>query len=365
MKLFMLSDPASIHTRRWVAALAVKKIDIFLFGLRKEESGFYDQFDNVRVFACDMIIDSVKDGAFEKIKYLKVFKTLKRKIEEFKPDILHAHYASSYGLLGALLNFHPYIISVWGSDVYDFPQKSFLHRRILKYNLSKADRILSTSHVMAIETHKYTSKKIEVTPFGVDVDLFKKLPNCRLWDADFVVGNVKTLAPKYGIDVLIRSFRIVVDNNPSLNVKLVIIGDGPNKQEYVDLAETLGIKERFFFLGRIPNNELNRYYSSFSVAVSLSVYDSESFGVVAVEAMSCECPVITSDAAGFTEVVKDGETGFIVPKRDEVATAKMIQKFIDNPTLCSQMGKKGREHVLRLYDWEKNVETMLTIYRGL
>ena len=99
-------------------------------------------------------------------------------------------------------------MSVWGSDVYDFPKVSFLHRCILKYTLKKADKILSTSHVMALETHQYTPKEIEITPFGVNTDLFKKIPVHR--DDTYIIGNVKTLLPKYGIDVLIKAFQLVV-----------------------------------------------------------------------------------------------------------------------------------------------------------
>ena len=97
----------------------------------------------------------------------------------------------------------------------------------------------------------------------------------------------------------------------------------------------------------------------------MSILNSESFGVVAVEAMACECPVITSDADGFTEVVKDGETGFIVPKRNIEETAKAIQRFIDDPMLRNKMGRKGRKRVIELYDWNKNVENMISIYNAI
>lgn len=105
------------------------------------------------------------------------------------------------------------------------------------------------------------------------------------------------------------------------------------------------------------------YYNHFSVAVFPSV--SESFGVVAIEAMACECPVIASDADGFTEVVVDGQTGFIVPKKDIENTAKAIQRFIDNPELRSLMGRKGRERVLKLYNWDDNVNAMISIYQQI
>lgn len=365
MRLFILSDPTCIHTKRWISALSSYEIDIFLFGLSGRDLSYYNQFDNVSTFAVDMVNERVKNGTLKKIVYLKVLKILKHKIKEFKPDILHAHYASSYGLLGALLDIHPYVISVWGSDVYDFPRVSFLHKLLLKYNFSKADYLLSTSHVMAKETQRYTDKSIKITPFGVDVNLFKKNDISDNKEKEIIIGNVKALTPKYGIDILIKAFKKVVDDNLDKQIKLKIIGEGADKDNLQQLVLDLEIADKVFFLGKIDNNLLPEYYNHFDIFVSTSVLDSESFGVVAVEAMACECPVIVSDADGFTEVVANQETGIIVPKKDIEATAKAIQNLIDNKDLRETMGKQGRKRVEELYNWEKNVELMISIYREI
>ncbi|MDQ9894055.1 glycosyltransferase, partial [Acinetobacter baumannii] len=84
-------------------------------------------------------------SAIKKIEYLKVIKEIKKIIYDIKPDILHAHYASSYGLIGSLVNYKPYIISAWGTDTYEFPNNGFIQKYIIKYNLKKADYIFSTS----------------------------------------------------------------------------------------------------------------------------------------------------------------------------------------------------------------------------
>lgn len=361
MKIFILSDINSIHTKRWVKSLAERGIDIFLFGLHRDLGNEYALYQNVRVYGC---FEKCKDSLFSKVGYLFVLRRLKQKIKEFKPDLIHAHYASSYALLGALVKTSiPYIVSVWGSDVYDFPNIAPFGKQIIKYNLRKADYILSTSHVMAKETKKYTDKPISITPFGVDTELFR--PMNVPTSEEFVIGNVKTLRPKYGIDVLIRATDIVIKNNPEKKIRLEIYGEGPQKEELLRLTESLNIADKVRFKGFVQNEKLPEVYNSISVSVSVSVFDSESFGVVAVEAMACECPVITSDADGFTEVVKAGETGFIVPKRDVEATANAIQQFINQPGLREKIGKKGRERVLELYDWKKNVDTMVEIYNNV
>lgn len=357
MKLLILSAAESVHTKRWCAALVEKGIQLSLFCFDQILSkDFYNSL-GVKVYSC-----GIKHlGQYSKSKYILSLRYLKKVISQESPDIVHAHYASSYGFLGALCGFHPFIISVWGSDVYDFPNQSWLFKRMLKYSLSKADRVLSTSHVMAKETKKYTDKLIDITPFGVDINLFKPL-NVTKKDK-FIVGNVKTLAPKYGIDILIRAFNVILRSNPNQKMILRIIGDGPCRKQYENLVQDLGITENVEFLGKVPNSELPSYYNSFSVSVSVS--NSESFGVVAVEAMACCCPVVTSDADGFTEVVENGITGYIVPKRDVLATAEAIQKFIDDPSLKETMGNAGRMRVKKLYDWNKNVDTMVNIYHNV
>lgn len=361
MKILILSSANSIHTKRWVFSLAGQGIEICLFSIEKCLDTEYYQSSNVRLIEGELNANN-SEGSVQKIILLKYLPRLRKAIRFFKPDILHAHYSTSYGLLGALTDFHPYIISVWGSDVYDFPNISLVHKMLLMYNLKKADAVLSTSHIMAQEANKYTSKTIQVTPFGVDTNHFKKLAVKK--NDEFIVGNVKTLAPKYGIDILIEAFKLVVKNNPERKLKLVLVGEGPNKEDYIKLTKELNIENLVEFMGAIPNNELPRKcYNKFNVSVSVS--NSESFGVVAVEAMACECPVIVSDADGFTEVVKDRETGFIVPKRDVEATAKTIQKFIDAPELREIIGRQGRERVLQLYDWKNNVNTMMDVYKSI
>lgn len=361
MKLFILSDPSSIHTKRWVSSLSQKGIEIFLFGVNHTDDEFYKKYSNVTVYAVN-ITSNFKGTSLRKLKYLTVLVTLKKKIKEFQPDALHAHYASSYGFLGALAGFHPYFISVWGSDVYDFPKISFFYRAILKYNLSKADCVLSTSKIMAKETNKYTCKRIEITPFGVDLNKFKKEDNFKHKN-EFIVGTVKTLSSVYRIDLLIKSFKLVLEKNPNVNLRLQIIGDGPDKDKLQLLTNALSIDKYVDFLGMVENNQLPNYYNNFSIFVALS--DSESFGVVAVESMACECPVIVSNADGFMEVVVDKETGYIVPKGDIELTANAIQQFVDDGSLRERMGRKGRDRVESLYDWDKNVETMIHIYNTI
>lgn len=196
MKLLILADARSPHTIKWVNGLLEKDNIILLISLSGSKYDGYSKSRNLNIksFELNNNIFSRQDGYLPKIFYLKVLNKIYKNIKEFCPDILHAHYASSYGLLGALTGFHPLVISVWGADVYNFPRKNYIYTLLLKYNFHKADKILSTSKIMVKEIEKYTNKKIEVTPFGIDLNRFKPQHEDRPFDSDsIVVGTIKSL----------------------------------------------------------------------------------------------------------------------------------------------------------------------------
>ena len=363
MKILFLSDASSIHTKRWVNSIVEKGVTVHLFSLKPVNTADYPDHD----FTFTQFDLQKRFGGLSKLNYLKVLPELKKVIAGFKPDILHAHFATSYGLLGALSGFHPFILSVWGSDVFDFPKKSFLHKSILEYNLKKADKILSTSHVMAEETKIYTDKEIEVTPFGIDTAKFapEKAERTALTpfaEDDIVVGTIKLLETKYGINYLIEAFSIVSRKHPELPLKLLIVGDGSERKNLENSAKELKIDEKVYFAGMADYSKVPSFHKVIDIYAALSVLDSESFGVAIVEAEGCGKPVVVSNVGGLPEVVEDGKTGFVVEKKNAAAAAEKLEKLVLDAGLRCMMGKAGRERVLKLYDWNENVAQMMEIY---
>ena len=371
MKVLLVSDAGSIHTKRWASSLKDAGVDIVLFSITPADEGFYSQKD-IRLYVFDLFSYKNRKGRGGKKKVIPLFaplaahadavRLLKKVLQEEKPDILHAHYATSYGLVAALSGFHPLIVSVWGSDVYEFPRLSILNRMAVEYLLGKADRVLSTSRAMAEETSMYCNGRIGVTPFGVDTEVFRPLQ--RKDHEGIIFGTVKTMSRKYGIDILLQAYALMrkqMEENPRESVKtgLVIAGDGPDREDLEMLAENLGIGSETVFTGRIAHDGLPALYAGIDVAVFLS--RAESFGVSAVEAMACGVPVIASDAVGFREIMEDG-AGVIVPGEDvQAAAGAMFQMAMDTQAR-SRYGKAGRERVSDRYEWKKNVETMTGEY---
>ncbi|OFI05791.1 D-inositol 3-phosphate glycosyltransferase [Clostridium acetireducens DSM 10703] len=358
MKICYLADANSTHTKKWCGFFKKKGYDIHVISLND------GQIEGVTVHSFNKDLDKIRKGSsFSKISYIKYFKHIKNIIGKIKPDILHAHYATSYGLLGALSGFHPYVLSVWGSDVFDFPKEGFLQTLMIKYNLSKADVILSTSKVMAKETKNYTNKEIVVTPFGVDIDKFK--PKFKKNSNEIIIGTVKTLEAKYGIEYLVRAFKKAKEKCPNKNIKLEIAGKGSQKEYLKDLCKELNIDDDVKFLGFLNADEVIESFNRFDIAVFPSTLDSESFGVAAVEAQACGTPVIVSNVGGLPEATNPGVSSLLVDKEDVHSLSKAIIKLIGNEKLRCNMGVNGREFVEENFNIKDNFNKVDDIYKSL
>lgn len=358
MRIAMLAAGNAIHTVRWVNALAERGLDVHLFSLHEFSAGISSQVQTVRLPI------PPPAGYFANSWFLN------RHLRRLRPDLLHSHYASGYGTLGRLARHRPKLLSVWGSDVYSFPDESRLHRKLLAANLRSADQVCSTSHAMAQQAQRICPeiRDIVITPFGVDVRRFAPA-DVHCGSETIVIGTVKSLAATYGIDLLIRGFadcrrRFRESGHPlSSRLRLKIAGRGPDRARLERLARKCGVADATEFLGAISHDEVPSQLNSFDIFVAVS--RSESFGVSVIEASACELPVVVSDVGGLPEVVVDGETGFVIAPENPPALAAALEELILNPELRSAMGAAGRRFVVKNYDWAENVARMESVYERL
>lgn len=346
MKICFIAPANNYHTKKWCDWFKKQGHQIDVISFIKGE------IDGCTVHYIDSGANTNSSDT-QKIKYLLQARKVHRIIKRLQPDIINAHYATSYGMVAALAHISPYYLSVWGSDVYDFPNKSFLHRMLLKFSLARAGYLFSTSQAMADETHKYTKKKIEITPFGVDMQLFNPDKRVRENDDYFIVGTVKTLSPKYGIDYLLKAVAIVKNNHPEILLKVRIAGKGESETRYKLLARELGLEEITTWLGFISQEEAAKEWANMDIAIIPSVLESESFGVSAVEAEACGTPVIISDIPGLMEATVPDITSVVVPRKNEEAIAEAIVDLYNNSVKRLNLGKEGRKFVCSTYELNK------------
>ncbi|MBU3103188.1 glycosyltransferase [Clostridium gasigenes] len=334
MKICYLADIKSQHTEKWCKYFLGKGYEIHVISLRSGE------IEGVTVHSLD-IDNSVsqKENSSDKIGYLKKIIKIRKLVKQINPDILHAHYASSYGLFGALCNYHPYVISLWGSDVLLFPKEGLVQKSILKYNFKKADEIFSTSEYMAREAKKYTNKNIYITPFGIDINIFNDKEERS--NDEVNIGIVKSLEKVYGIDYLINSFNVIVNKYPDKKINLYIIGKGTQEKILKDLVIKLGLEKKIKFLGTMPLEKIGEFYNKMHIAAVPSL--SESFGVTVLEAQACGIPVVVSDIEAFEETTIIGQTSLMCKKKDVNSLVECLEKLIINEDLRIEMGRKGKK----------------------
>ena len=303
-------------------------------------------------------------------------------------DLIHSHYWMS-GLAAIELSqtwnipflhmFHTLVLMK--NRIAQTPQEMEGEYRILgeKKVISKANRIIAATLAEKSQLeflYKAPSSKISVIPPGVDTRHFYPIPKD---EAKEVVGVpedshtilfVGRIEPLKGIDKLIQAIAIIQKNGElrCCPHNLVIIGGEPNaKSEEMnaemarlqDMVEDLGIENFVIFLGKQDQQLLPYYYSASEIVVMPSHY--ESFGMVALEAMACGTPVVASQVGGLAFLVRDGETGFVVPGNDVQMLAKRIVELIKDKDLRNKLGNKSAEYA-QLYAWEIISEKMIEVY---
>jgi glycosyltransferase involved in cell wall biosynthesis len=360
MRILLLSDTYSEHTEKWAIGLALSGVKVGLFSFNKASYPWYSGKKNISLlFEPDQRLDTSS-----KMSYLKFVGTLKKAIIQFKPDVVHAHYATSYGLIGALSGFHPFVISAWGTDVMKFPQKNIINKSILKYNLRKADAICATSNTIKEYLKPVTGKQVHVIPFGVDTQEFRKKGVNGFFDHNtFVIGSIKPLEELYNTDVLIKAFAKLRSKYPKQKLKLLIIGEGSQMAELKKQTIELQVKNDVMFTGRIPFSEVSNYFNMLDVLVNISDY--ESFGVSVIEAMACEKPVIATNTGGLKEIIENSIFGSLVEVGDVEQTASEIEKYMLDESLKQEVGKAAREKVVQKYAWNNNIQQMIDVYSQL
>lgn len=282
-------------------------------------------------------------------------------------DVLHVHYAIPHAVSAVLAremlgSDKPRIVTtLHGTDITIVgAERAYFHPT--RYGIARSDRVTAVSNWLRRETELVFSpeRKIDVIPNFVDTVRFRpRTPNgCRgaLAPAgEKVLCHVSNFRPVKRISDVVRIFAGVARQIPS---QLVLAGDGPDRAPAEELARELGVADRVHFLGE--QNEVERVLASSDLFLLPSEH--ESFGLAALEAMSCGVPVLGTASGGLPEVVDDGSTGLLVDVGDvETSVARAVGLLRDADALCA-MGARAREVAAERFGVERVVGRYLEIY---
>lgn len=174
---------------------------------------------------------------------------------------------------------------------------------------------------------------------------------------DLVLGCVARFDPVKGLEVLLEAVRVLVPQYPEL--KLVLVGDGPEASKLRRLAHVMGLRGHVLFTGTVE--EAPRMFPAWDVYISSS--RKEGLPLALLEAMACELPVVATRVPGHVDAVAAGETGFLTNPDDPVDLAGHTARLLEDPALRSAMGQAGRARVAECFSAERTAQAVGGLYR--
>ncbi|MGB7624462.1 MAG: N-acetyl-alpha-D-glucosaminyl L-malate synthase BshA [Terriglobia bacterium] len=263
-------------------------------------------------------------------------------------DVLHVHYAIPHSVSAYLAKQMiaprklPVITTLHGTDISLVGvDRSYL--AITRFSIEQSDGVTSISEHLRDRTYQEfgVRRPIEMIPNFVNCSEFTKKCVCELRrrfapDEEKILIHISNFRPVKRITDVVEIFDRVQKEIPS---HLLMVGDGPERAEAEYLAGVKKLRHRVHFVGK--QEAINEYMGIADLLLLPS--DNESFGLVALEAMACEVPVIASKVGGLLEVVRDGVDGFLIPPREVELMSRQAIEILSDSALAERLGKQGRE----------------------
>lgn len=270
--------------------------------------------------------------------------------------LIHAHWIIPQGLVAVLARVIrgqnlPLLCTSHGGDL--FALRGALLARVKKMVTNRMDALTVVSRAMKRVVEPWVRANLPVRVIPMGVDLSQGFVPDNSFEREQSILFVGRLVEKKGLPHLLKAFAQVHAQHPGWVLR--IVGDGPDARALKQQAECLGVEDSVRFEGPVENRLLPAYYASAGAVAFPSVVagdgDREGFGLVAVEALGCECAVVASGLEAVLDIVRDRENALVVPPADPEALAGALNRLIEQPRLARKLGQAGREYVLQRFDW--------------
>lgn len=286
-------------------------------------------------------------------------------------DLIHAHWLIPQGLIAAIglilaRRQIPLVCTSHGGDLFALRGKFFQHVKRWVMDKSRALTVVSRAMKEVVVDMGVAPDKVSVISMGVDLKyLFTPAPEvdrdgCQL----LFVGR---LVEVKGLQILFKALPEILVKYPEL--RLSVAGAGPMEQDLRRLAAQKGIAHKIDFLGMVKQQELPGLYQRAGLAVFPFVKTKsgvqEGFGLVVVEALGCECPVIAGDLPAIHDSIIHNESGILFFNGNAEALAQAVIRALADQDLRCRLGREGRRRVVEQFDWDIVAEKYAGIYEQL
>ncbi|MEA3511864.1 MAG: glycosyltransferase [Actinomycetota bacterium] len=355
MRICMVGNATAVHLQRWAKAYRDAGHAVSVVSIRSATIPGVD----VHTVAVGPVNSANRFWTL--LSYLRLATSVRRAVRSCSPDVVNPHFVTTSGVLARIASIHPIVLTAWGSDVIpaNGEHVGAVTNTLNRWAIAGTDRVTGASRYLSewIE-HASPGTVVDIVPFGVDTAVFRPRSGRDRTSEHFTIGVVKSLEPRYGIDVAIRAMESVIQAVP--DARLIITGGGTEEADLRALVANLDLDAHVTFVGRVPHDDVPDLMDTLDVLVNPTVVP-ESFGVVILEASAMELPVVATDVGGVPDVCVRSKTGVLVPPRDSDALADAIVRLASDPTLRASLGASGRSFVKERFAWTATVETMLSV----
>lgn len=351
MRILMVADAVSMHTRRWVEALVSRGHDVHVASFRylELEGATFHQLPN---------------AGLKKAGYFLAVPALWQLARRIYPDVVHAQYVTSYGFLAAMAGLRPLVVTAWGTDVLVSPWESRIYKYFAKFALIKADIVTTVAEHMnrSVEALGIPSSKIQTMPFGVDTEqfVFRQRSFSKL-DRPWRIISTRNFESVYDIRSLIAAADLL--HKKGLAFHLTLVGDGSLTSELQKFADQKGLTHKITFAGRVDHRMLPKLLAEADIFVTPAHSDGNNISLN--EAMSVGCFPIATNIPANAQWLRDGENGYLYPAGDETALAGLLSRAIANPHVMERAVSDNRNIIEERANWKHCVTHMENLFRNL
>jgi glycosyltransferase involved in cell wall biosynthesis len=296
-------------------------------------------------------------------------------LEQYRPRILHLYFTgflSAYPWMAKMLLVEQVYFTDQSSQPEGFvPTRAPLWKRLaMRVINGPLDAVISVSQygcdafsardLIPKERFRVIYNAVDVERAAAGMDRAREFRERHGIPPDAIaITQVSWLIPEKGVDDLIEAASQVLAAEPRTH--LVLAGDGAHRPVLEQRARDLGIATRMTFTGVVKDPLAEGLYAASDIVCQMSRWE-EVFGYVNVEAMACGKPLVGTRAGGIPEIIQDGVTGFVVPKRDTAAMTARILALVRDPALRRRMGEAGRAACVAKFNLKKNVAQVVDMY---
>lgn len=350
MRILYVADALSTHTRQWAESFRDAGDEVHVASFRSAE-------------IAGVAVHVLPTAGLGRVGYLLALTALRRLAATLRPDVVHAHYVTSYGFIAAVARLRPLVVTAWGTDVLISPRESYLSRWLARRALTAADQVTTVAEHMnaTVIDLGAPASRVMAVPFGVDTTLFCLPATPRPQPPPLRVISTRNFTQVYSVHTVVEAIRQV--HTRGLDVHLDLVGEGVLRADLATRVRAAGLDAQVEFHGFVDHSRLVALLGAAHVFVSSALSDGNNVSLN--EAMACGCFPLATDIPANTQWLENGRNGGLFLPGDSQRLAGLIEWAAGVPALRAAAAVDNRRIIEERGNWRVGVQRMREIYERL